>query len=30
LFYRDGPFTKKVSFGGARRKYIFKIGEQSL
>ena len=30
-FYRDEPFTKNVSFGGARKKsYIFKIGEQSL
>ena len=30
-FYRDEPFIKNVSFGGARKKcYIFKIGEQSL
>ena len=27
-FYRDEPFIKNVSFGGARKKcYIFKIGE---
>ena len=30
-FIEMGPFTKNVSFGGARKKcYIFKIGEQSL
>ena len=30
-FYRDEPFIKNVSFGGARKKcYVFKIGEQSL
>ena len=31
LFYRDGPFTKNVSFVGARKKcYIFENGEQTL
>ena len=31
LFFRDRPFIKNVSFGGAWKKcYIFKIGEQSL